>query len=103
MLQGNAPAGFKTGKLIASKYRAIDLIISSALFIASFISIIFYYSSSKDPDVTFGLIAIIPSLLGLLLIQPIGIYHNVFVFIIIIIKYLIKVKKYMWEGVIKDE
>ena len=102
MLQGNAPAGFKTGRLIASKYRPIDLIVASALFIVSFIAVITYFSLAEEPNLSIGVLAIAPALLGLLLIQPIGIYHNVFVFITVLIKYFTKKKKYIWEGVIKE-
>lgn len=100
MLNFNAPSNFKKGRLIASRFRIIDIVIGAIGIAVSIVLVnILIGMKLKMPWL---LIAIIPAVIAVVLICPAGEYHNILVFLQVVIKFYTKERKYIWEGVYKD-
>ena len=94
---------FKSGRLINSKYRIIDLLILGGGIIVSFAMILFFLLFLDGTDWLIVCLMCMPAVLCFFLTMSAGIYHNILEFIKVYVKYRIKNKKYYWEGIWKDD
>ena len=98
------PKNYKAGKYIVSKYRKIDLLILGASGVFGVMVLISFSSmSSSLKSVNLGIIGLILSgiiiSVGILLTMKIPYYHNVLEWILTLIKFFTKIKKYEWKGI----
>ena len=94
---------FKTGRLISSKYRIIDLFLLGGGIIISFMMILFFLLFLNGTQWWMVCLMALPAAVCFFLTMPAGIYHNILEFIKVYMKYRIKEKKYYWEGIWKDD
>lgn len=98
-----APKNFKRGRLIANKYTVMDLIIAAAGVGTSLFLEILFLTSISGKNVAMNTITaialMIPAMISLLFIIPIGIYHNVFALLLMLIRRAGKPKHYIWKGI----
>jgi len=100
MLQFNAPSNFKKGRLIASRFRVIDLII--AIFGIT-VSVILINTFMPLLHNMFWLIfMMMPAAIGIILVCPAGQYHNILVFLQVVLIFYTSQRRYIWEGVHKE-
>lgn len=96
------PQNFKKGRLVAGRYRILDIIILCMSFFVTFVAEIAYLNSG-NPDVPVFLLLLLPFGIGLILTFPLGIYHNLLVFLLIYIRFLRQKKQYIWAGIIHSD
>ncbi len=98
-----APKNFKRGRLIANKYTVTDLLIAGAgVGAALFLEILFLttaVSESVAANLIKAVIFMLPAMIGLLFVIPLGIYHNVFTLLLLLLGKLKKPKYYIWKGI----
>ncbi|MCH4019996.1 MAG: hypothetical protein LKE61_03885 [Erysipelotrichaceae bacterium] len=101
--QFTAPANFKQGRLIMSRFRKVDLaavIICSAF---SLIAIMVYVSTSKSINVGLIIAMLIPAALAYVLTLPCGIYHNQWLWIRSLFSFGMHNNTYQWEGIYRTD
>lgn len=92
-----APKNFKRGRLIANKYRLIDLIIAFLLISTSVITVLTYVLNNGTNLVVI-LIMLIPCLFAALILIPLDFYHNIIQRIFLWFLYLTSKKQWKWQG-----
>jgi len=103
MMTFNCPKNFKQGRLIANRFRWIDLIIAAIGITFSLIAIMTYISAFHGSSAIIICALLIPGVLTVVLISPAGIYHNVLEFLIVMISYLRSEKYYIPGGIYKND
>ncbi len=98
-----APRNFKRGRLIANKYTIIDLLIAAAgAGMSLFLEILFLtttVSGSAAANLIKAIVFLLPAMIGVLFVIPLGIYHNVFTLLLLFLGKLKKPKYYIWKGI----
>ena len=92
-----APKNFKRGRLIANKYRPIDLVISFSLITTSVVSILIY-ALSGGINMIVIMIFLIPNFFAALILIPLTFYHNVVQRIFLWILYVTSRNDWKWQG-----
>jgi hypothetical protein len=103
MMSFNCPKNFKQGRLIANRFRWIDLIIAGIGIIFSLIAIMTYITAFSGRSAYIVCALLLPGVLTVVLISPAGIYHNVLEFLIMMIRYLMSDRYYIWGGIYKND
>lgn len=97
-----APQNFKNGRLIARKYRIIDLVFVIIVFLIFFPLILVVLTN--DGVSKFLLIPlVIPPIVSFFLVQPFHVYHNLLVYLELVFLYFTRTKVYKWGGIVKYE
>ena len=100
MMTFTSPKNFKNGRLIANRYRVIDIVIASICFLIPFIAIWAYVVLFNGRSIPFILFVLFPPLIvGMCFLIPSTMYHNVATRFWIILMHRIKRRTYIWEGV----
>ena len=102
----NSPKNFKKGRLIANRYRPIDLVIAGIAIAMTLTSEMIYLLLLNGKHIAILAALCIPALIGVCLLIPFEIYHNPIEMIKLYRVYRKKKKKYIWEGIYyetKDE
>ena len=102
MVNYNTPKNFKRGRLIANKYRKIDLIVTSVCCLFSIISIIVYLFF-EGKKIFIVILLLFPALVTITMITPVYFYHNWYEYSKLYFIYMMQNKKYIWEGIYKYE
>lgn len=103
MMTFNCPKNFKQGRLIANRFRWIDIIIAAIGITFSLIAIMTYITVFKGRSAYIICALLLPGVLTVVLISPAGIYHNVLEFLIMMIRYLLSDRYYYWGGIYKND
>lgn len=103
-----APKDFKKGRLIANRYRTIDIIILSACALFSFISIItFIMIFAGQLSVITMILAIfvlaLPAMIAFFLVQSFNVYHNFLLYFYVIYIFFDRPRTYIWEGITYED
>ena len=103
MIRFYSPSNFKKSRLIARRFRIIDLILLIVGWTFSIVSNLFYLTSdlSIHPGIFFLLL--VPLVASTFLVVPYSTYHNMMEYIILKIRIMKEPKKYIWEGIYKYE
>lgn len=97
-MEFNTPKNFKQGRLIANKYRVIDIVLLLASILFTVTSIVTYLQL-EGKHVAVVLLLTVPVISILLLTIPHGIYHNYLVYLHVIFLYNKQEKHYIYKGV----
>jgi len=100
MLQFNAPTNFKKGRLIASRFRVIDLIIAIVGIMISVILVNTFMPLLHN--MLWLIVMMIPAVVAVILVCPAGQYHNILVFLQVVLNFYTSQRKFIWEGVHKE-
>ena len=103
MMTFNSPRNFKQGRLIANRFRWIDLIIAGIGIAASVIMIMIYITTLHGANDYIICALLAPGVICFVLVCPAGIYHNVLEFIIVMINYTRSIRLFVWGGVYKND
>ena len=101
-MQFNSPKNFKKGRLIANRYRPIDLLIAGIAIAMTLSSEMIYLLLMNGKHIAVLATLCIPALIGVCLLIPFEIYHNPIEMIKLYMVYQTKQKKFIWEGVHYD-
>ncbi len=99
----NSPKNFKRGRLINNRYRPIDLIIAIVTSAISIVMMLAYLLGFQGRNIAIILILLIPAVVAITLIMPMAIYHNLLEFLKVISIFNNSKKKYIWEGIYKED
>lgn len=99
----NSPKNFKRGRLINNRYRPIDLIIAIATSAISIVMMLTYLLGFQGRNIAIILILLFPAVVAITLIMPMAIYHNLLEFLKVISIFNNSKKKYIWEGIYKED
>lgn len=99
----NSPKNFKRGRLINNRYRPIDLIIAIITSAISIVMMLAYLLGFQGRNIAIILILLIPAVVAITLIMPMAIYHNLLEFLKVISIFNNSKKKYIWEGIYKED
>lgn len=102
-MQFNSPKNFKKGRLIANRYRPIDLLIAGIAIAMTLSSEMIYLLLMNGKHIAVLAMLCIPALIGVCLLIPFEIYHNPIEMIKLYMVYQKKQKKYIWEGIHYDD
>ncbi len=102
-MQFNSPKNFKKGRLIANRYRPIDLVIAGIAIAMTLTSEMIYLLLLNGKHIAILAALCIPALIGVCLLIPFEIYHNPIEMIKLYNVYRKKQKKYIWEGIYYEE
>ena len=98
-MQFNSPKNFKKGRLIANRYRPVDLLIAGIAIAMTLSSEMVYLLLMNGKHVAVLAVLCIPALIGVCLLIPFEIYHNPIEMIKLYMIYQKKQKKYIWAGI----
>ena len=101
-VQFNSPKNFKKGRLIANRYRPIDLVIAGIAIALTLSSEMLYLLLLNGKHIAILAALCIPALVGVCLLIPFEIYHNPIEMIKLYRVHRNKQKKYIWEGIYYD-
>lgn len=99
----NSPKNFKRGRLINNRYRPIDLIIAIVTSAISIVMMLAYLLGFQGRNIAIILILLFPAVVAITLIMPMAIYHNLLEFLKVISIFNNSKKKYIWEGIYKED
>lgn len=99
-MEFNTPKNFKRGRLIANKYKVIDIVVTGIANLFSAVTIIAYLIL-KGKNVFTVFLLLIPSLVTITMVTPIYFYHNWYEYCKLYFIYFFQNKKYIWEGIYK--
>ena len=102
-MQFSSPKNFKKGRLIANRYRPIDLVIAGIAIAMTLISEMVYLLLLNGKHIAILAALCIPALIGVCLLIPFEIYHNPIEMIKLYMVYQKTPKKYIWAGIHYDE
>ena len=100
-MQFNSPKNFKRGRLIANKFRSIDVLIAASGFLITLIGEIFTMFYFEDPPIFLLILFMVPCFVCFVLVSPIPTYHNILEWLHIYFLFLGSRKSYIWEGIYK--
>lgn len=103
MMTFNCPRNFKKGRLIANRFRWIDLIIAGSGITVSVVSIMLYISVTHGAAPLVIGALLLPGIICFILVSPAGIYHNVLEFIIVVVHYIRSIRVFTYGGVFKHD
>ena len=98
-----SPKNFKSGRLINSRYRKIDIVILVAGIVISAVLIIGYMSILNGRNWILFTVFCIPVLLSFFLTMPVNLDHNMLELIKVMLIYWKSEKNYFWEGIYKED
>lgn len=98
-MQFQSPKNFKRGRLVANKYRPVDLFLAVLLTIISIASVLTYLLSYNGKRALVITLLLFPAGIGLTLIIPFAVYHNFLELIHLALKHYLTRRKWKWEGV----
>lgn len=101
--QFTAPANFKQGRLIMSRFRKVDL---AAVIICSgfsLVSVMVYVSMSRIINIGIVIAMLIPAALAYVLTLPCGMYHNQWLWMKSLISFGTHNNTYQWEGIYRKD
>ena len=101
-VQFNAPSNFKNGRLIANRFRVIDLIIAITGVTVSILLLNRLLRATSQAKIGWILLMLLPGVAAMILVSPAGRYHNILTFIQVFLTFATDKKKYIWEGVHKE-
>ena len=103
IMQFSSPKNFKKGRLIANRYRPIDLVIAGIAIAMTLTSEMIYLLLLNGKHIAILAALCIPALIGVCLLIPFEIYHNPIEMIKLYMVYQRTPKKYVWSGIQYEE
>lgn len=103
MMQFNSPKNFKRGRLIANKYRPVDLVFASVTIAVTLLAVMIYLLAMSGTNLVIFVLLCMPAVFGVCLLIPFEIYHNPIETIKLWRVYQKRNKKWIWEGIYKND
>lgn len=101
-MQFFSPKNFKKGRLIALKYRILDILIFLCGSLFSLIIVIGYFTLFNKYNIFILLLLLLPAAISIILTMiPFEVYHNLFEYLNLRIKFKRSQKNFIWEGIYK--
>ena len=98
-----APKDFKSGRLINSRYRKIDIVIMVTGILISTAFIVGYMGMLDGRNWILFLFLCLPAMTGMFLTMPAGLDHNMLELLKMLFVYWKSEKDYFWEGIYKED
>lgn len=97
----SSPKNFKRGRLINNRYRPVDLMIGIGAVIITLGLELLYLVGMNGRDPWTAAVLVLPAAIGVTMLVPFKIYHNLMELGHLYLIYLGCRKRWIWEGVYK--